>query len=138
MAFSSPYRLDCFTFCLQIFRNIHYLYYVRPLNLSQAPSSFSPLYIKPTYVSFPIYTLLVYYCFCISSPLQLIIPKVRRNTGTPNALVTVILFLVFSSDFIIVLKSRCCHSLVLSSFVDVTNRHFPQYRVTCRFFPPHL
>ena len=108
MAFSSPYRSDCFIFCVQLFCSIQCLCCICPFNWSQAPSSFPPPFIKPTSVSFPVYTSFISFCFLsvfrTSSNLQLITSELCLTAGTGDAPVAVIVFLVFSSEFGVILN----------------------------------
>jgi hypothetical protein len=100
-------------------------------SICHKPFPFSAPYTKPTDVSCPICTLLVSFC-CLHffSP-----PINYTNTGTANAPVAVILFLVFISHFSIIMNVPLFSSFIS---VDVMYSHFPQYSGTCRFFPAQL
>jgi hypothetical protein len=68
---------------------------------------------------------------CLSSTLQLTITKLNLNTGTANAPNAVILFLVFKSDFSIILNvpssiSWCIPFSRFLLFVDIAYLQIPQ------------
>ena len=73
----------------------------------------------PHHISFWWYILYIVSIFLvcfISSDLKLILPKLYCNTGTVNAPVAVILFLVFNLDFCIILKLLVYSFLLISYY----------------------
>ena len=66
------------------------------------------------------------------SNLQLVVTKLCLNARTTNAPVAVILFLAFSSNYIIILNVPV-YFFVFLSFVDIMYLHLTQYVSTCLF-----